>query len=211
MQQSNLSPTGLVSEPLSGLTSFSKSPEPESRDVEAHIWKQLHLSDHPDSRWLENEFSLASSLQELEGAFGKNDLVVDSPDWIFSCGTQLVKGDVLMITRESRLIATVQAQFNQFKLVCYRPLSARLIKALFELALDRKDSFSVDDSFRRWANVVKWRLGLGSLGYDFSFETVTGCSASSIEMDGEIKKQFSGGPLPGSRSAKQIQILYKYG
>jgi hypothetical protein len=211
MQQSKLSPSMLVSQPISPLISLSKSSAIERRAVETHIWKLLHLSDHPDSNWFEIEARLALSLQECEDTLGKKELVIGSPDWVFSCSTTLISGEVLTITRESHLIAQVQVQFNQLKLVSLRPLSARLLEALFELALDRRESLSMDEHFCKWADVVKWRLGLASLGYEFAFEKITDVSAPTTDLEVETKRQNSRDPLPGSRTAKQIQILYKYG
>ena len=83
MQQSKLSPSVLVSQPISPLISLSKSSAIERRAVETHIWKLLHLSDHPDSNWFEIEARLALSLQECEDTLGKKELVIGSPDWVF--------------------------------------------------------------------------------------------------------------------------------
>ena len=103
----------------------------------------------------------------------------------------MISGEVLTITRESHLIAQVQVQFNQLKLVSLRPLSARLLEALFELALDRRESLSMDEHFCKWADVIKWRLGLASLGYEFTFEKITDVSAQPLIWRSKLKDRIA--------------------
>ncbi len=184
----------------------------QDQELDERIWRLLHLSDHPHIRFRDVEAVLVAEFRSNTITSGLPERVVSTPDWTYLCSNKIDPADSIVITRESELIAVIQSKYNQLRLTSFRPLSSRIIEAIFEMGMVWAEHAILDDRFKEWAEIVKWRLGLGALGFEFEYlsEMDLRDSSSHKNMDRALTT-ISLKALPASITAMQLQILYKYG
>lgn len=201
MQQSHLPIQYPASHPSLAENQCSLNGFPD-QELDERIWRLLHLSDHPYICFPDVESELIAEFRNSTVASGLAESVVSTPDWSYLCSNKIDSADSIVITRESELIAVIQQKYNQLRLTSFKPLSSRIIKAIFEIEMVWTEHVILDDRFKEWAEVVKWRLGLGALGFDFEYlsEMDLGDFSSHEPMGRALTKMA----LPSSITATQL-------
>ena len=199
--------------PISNLA--TAVPVPATVPVPEHsdrlLWNLLHNSDHHRSDTGQVGEEGLAELSRVETAPFQDPITVGSPDWVFVCGSWSPQLNTALILKNDRLVAALQKENGQLKLITYDFLSARLIEALFELGIDARMEDEIGDLFWKRAETVAWRHGLGTLGYSLEAFSANVSAPSELEEKAERILSLSNEALPSSFGARQLRILYKYG
>ncbi len=188
-------------------TSFAdSSPIPHELDDDQQLWELLHDCDRHECDSLSVSQKGLAVLERRVPPLSFEPIAVGSPDWVFVCGEWNPLLNAALILRDSHLVAAIQKDAGQLKLVAFDFLSARLIEAL-----DARVESRIGKRFWKRVETVSWRHGLGTLGYSLESFSPEVIAPSQIEEKADRLISLSRNALPNTFTARQLRILYKYG
>jgi hypothetical protein len=206
MQPSSIHPS------YSPLSSFSKaSPVPHELDSDRYLWNLLHDCDRHEGDSASISLKGLGELERSVSQLSLEPIIVGSPDWVFICGEWNPRLNAALIIRDSQLVAAIQKDEGNLKLVTFGFLSARLIEALFELGIDARIESEIGELFWKRVETVSWRHGLGTLGYTLESFSAEVSAPAQIDEKADRLISLSRNALPNAFAARQLRILYKYG
>ena len=196
----------------SPLSSFPDSTSfPREKSGDRYLWELLHSNDRHESDYRSISQEGLAVLQGRKIPNPSESITVGSPDWVFVCEGWNSRLTAALILRNGDLIAAIQKDAEQLKLVTFDFLSARLIEALFELGEDARVEDEIGDRFWKRAETVSWRHGLGTLGYSLESFSSEVSTTAEAEAKADRLHSLSEDALPNAFAARQLRILYKYG
>ncbi|MDB2499247.1 hypothetical protein N9X40_00155 [bacterium] len=196
----------------SPLSSFSEaSPVPHELAGDHYLWELLHDCDRHERDSPTISQKGLGVLERSVSQISLDPIVGGSPDWVFVCDEWNPRLNAALIFRDSQLVAAIQKDAGNLKLVTFGFLSARLIEALFELGVDARVESEIGELFWKRVETVSWRHGLGTLGYTLESFSSEVSVPSQIDEKADRLISFSRNALPNAFAARQLRILYKYG